>query len=109
MTPSSYNLSMVRGDSFAFDLRLTDFDGVITDIAFTAKKRAKDTEAVIAKTFSDGVTKISEGVYRVRVAPQDTSNVEAGRYMYDIQVTMGEDVITPLIGYITIVQDVTGN
>ena len=111
MTPSSYSLTMVRGDTFKFDLDLSGIDGEITGVAFSIKKRDRDTEVLISKTLGNGIEEVKEGsgVYRVRVAPEDTRGFVGLHYIYDVQLTIGEDVVTPLKGDLTVVHDVTPN
>lgn len=111
MKPSSYSLSFVRGDTYAFDLDLTGISGSITDIAFSVKKHDKDDNPLISKTLGNGIEEIEEGggVYRVRVAPEDTRDFTGIHYIYDVQLTIGEDVYTPLLGDLTVIHDVTKN
>lgn len=103
------NLTMIRGDTFSFDVVLSDLDGAsIRSIYFTVKKKATDTTAVFQKTLTDGITLTEETTYRVRVAPEDTNGVAAGRYTYDLQIGVENDVYTVLMGSLQILQDVTG-
>ena len=102
------NLSMVRGDTFSFDVVLADLDGeTVSSIYFTAKKKATDNEAVFQKTLGDGITPMEETTYRVRVAPEDTKTLDAGKYAYDLQIGIGNDVYTLIMGNLQITQDVT--
>lgn len=102
------NFSMVRGDTFAFELVLSEVaDESITSIYFTAKKKATDKEFIFQKGLGDGVTKIEENHYYVRVAPEDTYDVVAGKYYYDLQLGIENDIYTLLLGNLRIVQDVT--
>ena len=102
------NLNMVRGDTFAFQLVLTDLEDDVASIFFTAKKRATDEAVVFQKSFSDGITLIEANKYAVRVSPSDTAGVAAGRYTYDLQIGIGDDIYTIMMGNLQIVQDVTG-
>ena len=103
------NLSMVRGDTFSFDVVLSELDSSsIRSIYFTVKKKATDEAVVFQKSLGNGVTLVEEGTYRVRVAPEDTDGVAAGRYSYDLQIGVENDVYTVLMGALKIVQDVTG-
>lgn len=48
--------------------------------------------------------------WQVRVAPEDTDDVAAGTtYEYDLEVHIGDDVYTVLMGSLTMTQDVTRN
>ena len=75
------NLTMVRGDTLSFDLVLSDMDGsTVTSIFFTAKKKATDETPVFQKSLGDGISLLEGSTYRVRVAPEDTAGVAAGKY-----------------------------
>lgn len=105
-----FDMSMVRGDTYSFDLIVRDIDPEsIETIYFTVKKRATDpdSEAVFQKSFENGIELIGERTYRVRVAPQDTDNVAAKKYVYDIQFRINNDVYTMVTGGFNIEQDVT--
>lgn len=106
------SLTMVRGDSMSFNLVL---DGVETlDSAFfSVKKSLEATEYILQKSIGDGITKQEgvgdqgDGLYCVRIAPEDTENIEAGNYYYDCQISVDGDVFTVLRGILKIEQDVT--
>lgn len=103
---------MVRGDTFAFDLRLNDVEPEsVKAIYFTAKKKQTlpDSDAIFQKTIGDGITQDEEDIqlWHVRVAPEDTTNVASGGYYYDIQVNIEDDVYTLFGGKIDIQQDTT--
>ena len=102
------NLSMVRGDTFSFDVVLSELDGAsITSIYFTVKRKATDETTVFQKTLADGITLVEGTTYRVRVAPEDTNGIAAGKYAYDLQIGVGTDVYTVIMGALQITQDVT--
>ena len=105
-----HDMSMVRGDTLAF---FVSFKGAvrkyISSLTFSAKTADTVTNYIFSKTLGDGVTKIDEGLYRVRVAPSDTADIRGGKYVYDLQLGIGEDIYTLLKGRFTIIQDVTYN
>ena len=103
------NITMIKGDTLSFNVEVTDGDGemVTVDTAdFTCKKHGIDASNVFRKSLGAGITQDEDGL-TVRVAPQDTENAEAGRYFYDLQLGVGEDIFTVMIGILTIEQDVT--
>ena len=105
---ATQNLSMVRGDTLSFDVRLSDLDGAsISSLYFTVKRKASDAEYIFQKSLANGITLVEGTTYRVRVAPEDTDGVTAGKYAYDLQIGVGTDIYTLLMGTLTIVQDVT--
>lgn len=103
------NITMVRGDTLAFNAEVVDENGnaIIVDSAhFTCKKRPLETETVFHKALGSGITQTDE-LLTVRVAPQDTKEVDAGKYFYDFQVGVDHDIYTVMKGVLTIEQDVT--
>lgn len=102
-------ITMVKGDTLAFGVELIDqFEQPIDidDAVFVAKKNYTDAEAVFEKTLGDGIEKISDGVYSVRVAPEDTADNEAGRYYYGFRVMLNGDVFTIMRGIIELEPEV---
>lgn len=103
------NITMVRGDTLAFNAEVVDENGnaIIVDSAdFTCKKKANGNENVFHKALGAGITQTDE-LLTIRVAPQDTKEVDAGRYFYDFQIGVGSDIYTVMRGILTIEQDVT--
>lgn len=103
------NITMTRGDTLSFNISVTDSNGnaVTVDSAdFTCKKLGSDETNVFRKTLGTGIYQ-DEECLTVRVDPNDTKNVDAGRYFYDCQIGVGVDVFTILKGILTIEQDVT--
>ncbi len=108
MKPVTYNMSMVRGDTFSFTVEDT-LHRDVTGVTFSIKRRAADAEPVVCKTVGDGVTRLEDGRWLVRVAPEDTRGVSAGRYVYDVQLAFGADIWTVMMGVMMMIQDVTDN
>lgn len=103
------NISMVKGDTLQFNVQVFDENGdpMTIDSAFmTCKERPNSTDKVFQKSLGDGIVQ-SDGLILVRVAPEDTSEVEAGQYFYDLQIGIGQDRYTIMIGVLSLEQDVT--
>lgn len=103
------NITMTKGDTLSFGVECKDQYGapIVFDTAFfTCKKSGSDIENVFKKSLNDGIT-YSGGAYVVRVAPEDTANVEIGRYFYDMQVGAGDDIFTIMKGILEIEQDIS--
>ena len=106
---TTYDMSMVRGDTFAFQLTFHDVNWVIDSLTFTIKKRREDKHVIVQKTLGDGITQTGEYEYVVRVAPEDTRGVSRGTYKYDVQLGTGDDIYTLFMGDLEIEKDVTDN
>lgn len=103
------NITMTRGDTVAFNAEILDEDGnvVLVDSAdFTCKKRVLGDENIFHKALGSGI-KQADGLLTVRIAPEDTEEVDAGQYFYDFCLGVGRDKYTVMKGILTIEQDVT--
>ena len=100
------NLSMVRGDTFAFGFEVTGVDH-LDSAFFSCKINADDEIYIFKKSLGDGITDAGNGKYRVRVAPEDTDFVEVGSYYYDLEIGKNGDIYTVLKGRLKIEQDIT--
>lgn len=103
-------ITMVKGDTLAFGVEITDQLGAwldIDDATFICKKNYTDALAVFEKTLGDGIEKVSDGHYSVRVAPEDTDDAEAGLYYYGFRVTKNNDVYTIMRGILELAPEVT--
>ena len=103
------NITMVKGDTLAFNVQVFDDDGqaVTVDSAYmTCKKRPTSTDKVFQKSLHNGIEQ-SDGLMLVRVAPEDTKEVDEGEYFYDFQIGVDDDIYTLMIGVLTLEQDIT--
>lgn len=100
-------INMIKGDTLAFGMEFTGLDQDLDSAYFTAKQSYDTTEVVFQKSLGDGIEKVSTGVYSVRLAPEDTAEVDAGKYYYDLQIGVNGDVFTLLYGIINLYPDVT--
>lgn len=100
-------INMVKGDTLAFGMEFTGLDQDLDSAYFTAKQSYDTEQTIFQKSLNDGIEKVSDGVYSVRLAPEDTANVIAGKYYYDLQIGANGDVYTLLYGIINLYPDVT--
>lgn len=100
------NLCMVRGDTLAFSFEVEGIDTLDTAY-FSCRANADDENYVFQKSLTDGISLVETGKYRVRVAPEDTSNIEVGSYYYDLEIRKNSDIYTILKGVLKVEQDVT--
>ncbi len=103
------NITMVKGDTLAFNVEIMDESGepVIVDSAyFSCKKNLNDDVFTFQKTLMNGISQ-TDSILTVRIAPNDTRDVDAGEYFYDMQIGVGSDVYTLLIGTLSLMQDIT--
>lgn len=103
------NITMVKGDTLAFNVEIYDDNGnpVLVDSAFfSCKKNLNDDVFTFQKSLADGISQ-TDSLMTVRVAPEDTKEVDAGEYFYDFQIGVGSDVYTLMIGCLTLMQDIS--
>ena len=106
------NLNLIRGDSFSFDISISDLDNihqVITEITFSVKKTKQSVDYAFQKTLDNGITETDTLKYRIDIAPEDTINLVPGEYIYDIEVKINRAVYTVMMGNILIKEDITTN
>ena len=107
------NLELIRGDtlSFAFEVEFDEAPQKLEKAAFTCKANFDDNDALFHKELENGINFSKQDgtklYYIVRVAPEDTENLEAGMYYYDLQIELNGDVFTILNGSLKIESDVT--
>lgn len=101
------NITMVRGDTFSFGVEIEGLEQDLESAYFTCKQNYTDDENAFQKSLDDGITKLETGKYIVRVAPEDTKYLEAGKYFYDFQIAANGDVFTVLHGVLELERDVT--
>lgn len=102
-------ITMVKGDTLSFGVSFVDQYGEpvdITDAVFIAKKNYSDATGIFEKTLGDGIAKVDDGIYSVRVAPEDTADAESGRYYYQFRVMKNSDAYTIMRGIIELEPEV---
>ena len=103
------NLNMIRGDTLSIGVEFTNLTDDLDGAYFSCKQSYSANSYIFQKSLATGggITKESTGVYRIRVAPADTENVAPGNYVYDLQIQIDNDILTILIGTLTIGYGVT--
>lgn len=101
------NIVMVRGDTLSFGVEFYGLSQDLDSAFFTCKSNRTDAANVFQKYLGNGISKIDYGQYVVRVAPEDTKDIDAGKYYYDLEISVNNDVFTIMKGVLEIEQDVT--
>ena len=103
----NYQINMARGDTLSFGLEFEGLGQNLDSAYFTVKKNALDEEPIFQKSLNDGISKVEDYKYIVRIAPEDTATLDAGQYAFDVQVSANGDVYTIMLGNLILSQDVT--
>lgn len=97
------NIEITRGDTCYVARQLFDEEdnililNPVTDtVNFTVRKNM-ESEAVIHKDLSDGITIKDDGVIEIIISPTDTQDLDFGEYGFDIEVTIGKDEEIPFV------------
>ena len=107
------NFEMIRGDtlSFAFEVEFDEAPQKLEKADFTCKTNFDDDDVVFHKELEKGINfskqERNKLLYIVRIAPEDTKNLETGMYYYDLSIELNGDVFTILNGALKIESDVT--
>lgn len=95
-----------QGDQFSFTVTFTNLQEDLTTFELGVKKEYTDTTMLIEKSLGNGITKIDTGKYRIDFTPAETKVLEPNYYVYDLRMTLGSTVYTPLYGYLMIQETV---
>lgn len=88
------NISMIRGDSGAFTISITDTDGSPVELTggdvltFTLRRAARNPAIVLQKIIADG---------ELDIKPADTEGLTFGAYVYDIELKRADGYVDTVI------------
>ena len=105
------NFIVKKGDQLSFTITFTS-SVAITNLEWGIKKEYTDDVYTILKTLGHGISKINNYTYQFTLSSADTAKLEYFNYPYDIRVSVGSTVKTPLSGKLfikeTVFEDVNG-
>lgn len=94
-----------QGDQFSFTVTFKNLQEDLTTFTMGVKEDY-NSQMLITKTLNNGITKVSTGKYRVDFTPTETELLSPNFYVYDLRMTLGSVVFTPLYGYLNIQETV---
>ena len=86
-------LEIVRGTTNTIRLEVVDVNGTAYNldanarIIFGVKEKVEDTELVFQQT----AEVVGEGIFEVKIVPENTEGLKCGKYSYDVGLQRGED------------------
>lgn len=98
---------MFRGTTLAFGFSYSGKEEDLSTAFFTCRKTHEGPIVFQKSLENHGITKIEDYLYKVRVAPEDTENVNPGKYWYDFKIGITNDKFVILYGSLDIRNDVT--
>jgi hypothetical protein len=103
------NLVIDQGSTFSTDLTLQDENGDnLNLVGYTANSQIRKwyTSVNAAATFTTSINTTS-AVISLTLTANQTSNLDFGRYVYDVEISNGSDVSRIVEGIVTITPQVT--
>lgn len=104
------NIIIDQGTDFSANLNVTDDSGNALNlstytIASQIRKHYTSSNSV---SFSTSTANAENGIILLNISANTTSNMNAGRYVYDVELTSNTGIVTRLVeGYVTIHPQVT--
>ena len=87
-------ITLTRGDTAVLKLDIIDEQGIpydVTDsdvVLFTLKRNVMEKDVIFQKSMVDG---------KIIIHPQDTSHLEYGQYVYDVELTKEDGFVATVI------------
>lgn len=103
------NIVVDQGSSFSTSINVTDTDDAVIDLTgFTGAAQMRK-HYTSSNSVPFNVTIIpAEGVVRLSLTANSTANVAAGRYVYDVELTDSNGIISRIVeGIVTVTPNVT--
>lgn len=103
---------MARGDieTQRFFIYYTEDEictSTINEIYFTVKSSFENREYIFQKRLTNGdITLLDDGSYQFSIMPEDTNNMDVGRYVFDIEV-VGDGIKKTWVGKLILTNEVT--
>ena len=94
-----------QGDQFSFTITFKNLQEDLTTFTMGVKEDY-NSQMILTKSLNNGITKVSTGKYRIDFTPAETELLSPNFYVYDLRMTLGSVVFTPLYGYINIQETV---
>ena len=95
-----------KGDEFSFTVTFKNLTEDLTTFTMGVKSQYENPSMLITKSLNNGITKIDTGKYRIDFTPAETGALSPNIYVYDLRMTLGSVVYTPLYGYLNVQEKV---
>lgn len=111
MFKNNLNLEMTKGDTLSFGVKIKNLGQALESAYFTVKNNFDDDTVLFQKTLENGVVidhiDGNDYYYKVRIAPEDTANLEPKKYYYDLEINVNDDTFTILKGILDVSFDIS--
>ena len=101
-------LLVYQGDSYLHEVIVKEEDEIvdISDRSYASQIR-ETPEGEIIKEFAVDMSDATDGVVRFTLTPEETTEIATGTYLYDVQQTFEDTVLTFLTGPVIINRQIT--
>jgi DUF4097 and DUF4098 domain-containing protein YvlB len=103
------NIIIDQGTTFSTSINLTDDNGDAIDLTgYTGRAQMrKHYTSSNAQSFTVSLQS-SNGIVTLSLTETQTANLTAGRYVYDVEVVSGANVVSRIVeGFVTVTPEVT--
>lgn len=108
------NIRHIKGDTYSSALVIEGLEQNLDTAFFTCRDSLNDTsEVLFQKSLNNGISLVEYDQendirkYAIRIAPEDTANLQSGTYEYDLELGINYDIFTIMKGKFIIIQDST--
>jgi len=103
------NLIIDQGTDYQTSITLTDVDNNIVNLSgYTSNSQIRKTYTSSNSVAFSVSMNVSTGVIKLSLTDSQTSNIVAGRYVYDVLLTDENDITTRILeGIVTVTPGVT--
>jgi hypothetical protein len=104
------NLTIDQGSTFTVTIDVTDAsDNILNLTGYSVAGQMRKTYESITKTdFTASVQNAGTGKVKIALTAAQTNAIAAGRYVYDVEITSGEGIVTRVVeGQIEVTPGVT--
>lgn len=107
------DITVVRGDTLSFGFMMTGLDGNLPNsIKFSVKDNPDETETLFSAGLDSGEIwrenwNLNTATFGVRIPPRLTEGLTPGRYFYDLEVRINDEVFTFMKGRFVVEYDIT--
>lgn len=100
------NYVVKKGDEFTFNVSFNNLSTPPDDILFGLKEDYENENYDFLTTLSNGIIKISDYKYTIRIPASKTKELPFENYNFDLRYRIGETIKTPFYGRLTLVPTV---
>lgn len=108
------NIRHIKGDTFSCAMEIGGLGQDLESAYFTCRDGLNDdSEVLFEASLGYGITLVEydqetdSRKYAIRIAPEQTKNIQTGTYYYDLQVGINSDIFTIMRGQFIVEQEIS--